>query len=129
MKKALLVVGGIFGVLAIILYIDSVKDVKGFGQVANVQETVFCAACAIICAISIIGSMIISAIENGVDIQKAEIQKAIQSSSAFFAAENEARERKILAEGGWRCPNCGELNHHYVTSCSCGKSKKDVISG
>ena len=64
MRKFCLIMSGIFAVLAIILYFDSIKDVDGFGKVANVQETVFCAACAILFAINLVGSFILSSHED-----------------------------------------------------------------
>lgn len=32
-------------------------------------------------------------------------------------------EKKILANGGWKCPDCGNINRSYETTCKCGKHK------
>ncbi len=37
----------------------------------------------------------------------------------------EAREKKILDEGGWKCP-CGRVNNSYTTTCVCGVHKRDM---
>ena len=38
-------------------------------------------------------------------------------------AEKE-REQWILDNGGWKCL-CGRVNEHYVSSCTCGRSRID----
>ena len=63
MKKFLIVAACIFGALAIIFYIVSIKEVSGY-QIANIQSTVFCAACAIICALNIVGAIILNYLES-----------------------------------------------------------------
>lgn len=68
MKKAFQIMAGIFGILAVILYFVSIKEVSSGGysiQVANIQATVFAAASAIMCAINTAGAMIVSVIEGG----------------------------------------------------------------
>ena len=32
-----------------------------------------------------------------------------------------------IPEGGWKC-TCGTIHSSYVTSCSCGKSKREVLN-
>ncbi|MGN0370437.1 MAG: hypothetical protein ACI4EW_07815 [Butyrivibrio sp.] len=34
-------------------------------------------------------------------------------------------EKNILANGGWKCPDCGKINRSYETTCKCGK-RKDI---
>ena len=34
------------------------------------------------------------------------------------------REKEILDEGGWKCV-CGRVNYHYVSSCACGKNRRE----
>lgn len=46
--------------------------------------------------------------------------------TVITAMAEEAEKKKILANGGWKCPDCGKLHHSYETSCSCGKSKSDI---
>ena len=37
----------------------------------------------------------------------------------------EARENRILKNGGWKC-TCGRIHYSHVNSCECGKQRKDV---
>ena len=98
MKKFLGAMAFVFAVLAVILYTDSIRDVAGF-KVANIQETVFCAACVIHCVMNIIGAIIITCIEgqNGnVNDQSAnggtqsKATESIPSSNAALPTDNEA---------------------------------------
>ena len=75
MKKFLGIMALIFGGLAIYLFIDSAKDVGLSFQVANIQETVFCAACAVLCAMNIIGAIIIESIESQSRLASVPAQK------------------------------------------------------
>ena len=34
------------------------------------------------------------------------------------------RQQEILDEGGWKCV-CGRVNYHYVSSCACGKNRRE----
>ena len=36
------------------------------------------------------------------------------------------RNRKIISDGGWKC-TCGKTNYSYVSTCSCGKNKREVL--
>ena len=36
------------------------------------------------------------------------------------------RER-ILSQGGWECP-CGSVNHSYISTCVCGRNKREVLA-
>ena len=44
-----------------------------------------------------------------------------------IAAEDErqARKQRMLDEGGWKC-KCGRINYKYVSTCTCGVSKRDM---
>ena len=71
MKKFLYAMAIIFGIAAIVLYFTSVKEldkesaaILGVDNVINIQSTVFCAACAIICAINIVGALIFTLLEK-----------------------------------------------------------------
>ena len=35
-------------------------------------------------------------------------------------------EREEKTKGTWRCDKCGAINNHYLTRCSCGRSKLDI---
>ena len=37
------------------------------------------------------------------------------------------RNEQIIADGGWRCL-CGRTNHHYVSTCVCGRHKRDILA-
>ena len=71
MKKFLIVMGVIFGILSFIFYFTSIKEldsssasVLGTSSVVNIQGTVFCAACAVLCAVNIVGSIILGSHEK-----------------------------------------------------------------
>lgn len=51
--------------------------------------------------------------------------KPVHYQYAPAPKSKQEREKEILAAGGWKC-DCGEVNYDYVTSCSCGRSKRDV---
>ena len=38
--------------------------------------------------------------------------------------DRERNERRILESGGWRCV-CGRVNNDYVSSCACGRAKRE----
>lgn len=37
-----------------------------------------------------------------------------------------AKEKEILADGGWICPKCGTVNHFYTNGCKCGQRKDEA---
>lgn len=39
----------------------------------------------------------------------------------------EERERNILDNGGWKC-DCGKVNFDYVSTCHCGRNKREVLA-
>jgi len=70
-RTFLWVMAGIFGVLALVFYFTSIKEVSGeasrylgVSAVANVQGTVFAAACAVLCGINIVGAIVLGGIED-----------------------------------------------------------------
>ena len=36
------------------------------------------------------------------------------------------KDKKIITDGGWKC-TCGKTNYSYVSTCSCGKNKREVL--
>lgn len=71
MKKFLCVMAGIWGVAAIVLYFTSEikldKDsvaILGMDSVINIQATIFCAACAILCGVNVVGALIFTLLEK-----------------------------------------------------------------
>lgn len=45
---------------------------------------------------------------------------------SFYRGSDEIRTRDTLKAGGWTC-TCGRVNAAYVSSCTCGRDKTDVI--
>lgn len=101
MKKAFAALAGIFGIAAVILYFSSVKDTGGL-KIANIQETVFCAACAVICAVNAAAAAILHWMEQ----------------NAF----NELPSGGMASvHNSWVCPNCGNRNAMSRPNCGvCG---------
>ena len=125
----------VFAIATVILYSASIKELDrdtarylGTNSVANVQATVFCAATAIMCVINAVGAIIISALEKQTQLSIAKTENTVEDvvNKATAPEKDNAREERILSEGGWKCPNCGTLNQNYVTSCGCGMSKYDA---
>ena len=125
MKKGLFIASGAFGVLAVVLYFASIVKMDsntarytGITEVANIQGTVFCAACAIICAVCLVGGLIIHYLENNTP-----------SSSSFTSSSTGiAFHGTTTSDGGtltsgsyWICPNCKTRNPMSKVECKeCG---------
>lgn len=43
--------------------------------------------------------------------------------NGLTAIANEEEKKRILNNGGWKCPDCGKVNRSYETTCKCGRSK------
>lgn len=41
-------------------------------------------------------------------------------------ADIKREEEQIRADGGWKC-DCGEMNYNYVSTCVCGRHKREVL--
>ena len=70
-KTVLVVFAILFAILTLVFYFTSIKEVDretarylGISAVANVQGTVFAAACAVMCCINIAGIVILGAVEE-----------------------------------------------------------------
>lgn len=63
-------------------------------------------------------------IESTQDIRRT--LKGTEKDSAMSLLTEEARERKTLKDGGWKC-TCGRTNESYVSTCACGKNKREVL--
>ena len=122
---------GIFFILSIIFYANSVRSV-GYGSsrmdVANMQMTVFSAACAIMFVINVVGAIVLSGIESMLNGETPSILSKVESlassSSAKDSAENNDNDNQTDQEAAekeseitWQadakdpswviCPNCG----------------------
>ena len=71
MKKFLISMAVVFGALTVVFYISSIREldsnsakILGTNSVVNIQATVFCAACAILFVINIVGSIILTSHEK-----------------------------------------------------------------
>lgn len=53
------------------------------------------------------------------------IELSPQVAQKLAALIHEEETKKILANGGWECPDCGEINRSYLTTCKCGKGKNN----
>ncbi len=51
------------------------------------------------------------------------IEKTLKDRAA--EDERQARDQKILDEGGWKC-KCGRINNMYVSTCACGLNRREV---
>lgn len=58
---------------------------------------------------------------------KAECVKTDSSDDrSFYNNGAGTYDERLLKAGGWKC-SCGKVQASYVTSCSCGKSKHEVL--
>lgn len=78
MKKFLWAMTILFAILTIVFYSNSTVS-TGYGEVANMQMTVFAAACAVLCGVNLVGALVLTAIES-------------QSSSPSISYEEIAHE-------------------------------------
>ena len=117
MKKFLIIAAAVFAVLAIIFYVVSIQEVKtGYGTIAiaNIQATTFCAACAIICAINVVGAILFSYLETFEYRTGSSVSgtSGIQTSDGGFIP---------TAGNYWTCPKCKNRNPMSKVECrECG---------
>lgn len=62
-KTAVQALAILFGILAIVLYVFSIREV-GSIQVANIQLTVFAAACAVMCCVNVAALLVMKYIDS-----------------------------------------------------------------
>ena len=48
-----------------------------------------------------------------------------ENSYKFLSPQEQ--QQKILDSGGWKCV-CGAVNASYISTCQCGRTKRDVLS-
>ncbi len=48
-------------------------------------------------------------------------------SSALGQYAQEEENKRVLAEGGWKCANCHRANPSYISTCNCGVSKSNNV--
>lgn len=120
MKKFLCIMAAVFGVLTIIFYISSLNHLDyetariwGTSTVINIQATVFCAACAVICALNVVGAAILSFIEY----------YAVPSTPSNSATGIRTDDGGVKLTSGsyWVCPKCKAHNPFSKIECrECG---------
>ena len=126
MKKALFIAAGAFAVLAIILYFASIKKLDysssrylGTSEVVNIQGTVFCAACAIIAAICLVGGLILHYLEYNTS---SNVSYSDSSAGYAFHGAKTSDGGTLTSGSYWTCPNCNTRNPMSKVECKeCGK--------
>lgn len=121
MKKFLMVMAGIFGVATIILYFSSIHKLDsasarylGISETINIQGTVFCAACAVICALNVVGALILQYLEDNVT-------SAAPVSYSDMDIQTEDGDVVMTSTNYWVCPNCKNRNPFSKIECKeCG---------
>lgn len=124
MKGFLKWMAGIFGILAVVFYFVSIQDVNGL-KVANIQSTVFCAACAVICALNVVGAIIFTYLESLSSSISSLEKKSIQSDPVKNASVGD-NSQNSRDKGEWTC-SCGHINSSFESTCPCGKNKSEVM--
>ena len=120
MKKFLNVMSAIFGALTIIFFVSSLNHLDrdtarflGTSTTINIQGTIFCAACAVICALNFVGAIILNFIESNAG-----------SSTMSFASvgiKTEDGGSQMISNNYWVCPNCKSRNPASKVECrECG---------
>lgn len=71
---------------------------------------------------------------GGIGIVVVAVRPAVYSddynpyASSRYPASKPIDVNAPVPQGGWRC-SCGKVHETYVSSCSCGKSKRSVLDG
>lgn len=121
MKKYLMVAAGISGVLAVVFYFTSLNHLDResarlleTNTTINIQGTVFCAACAVICAVNVVGAIILHYLENN---------SSSSNASAPVSGGIKTEDGGVMLTAGnfWVCPKCKNRNPMSKVECrECG---------
>ena len=119
MKKILWVLAAVFGTLAIILYFASLNQldsstarVLGTSTIVNIQGTVFCAGCAVICAVFSAAALILTEIENH------------ETARYYTQVRQNAEQTTESLTSYWVCPKCNTKNPRSKVECrECGTTR------
>lgn len=109
MKGFLGFMAAVFLVLGIVCYNNSTTTVSGL-NVANMQMTVFAAACAILCVTNFIGAVILEAIDNNNNNSENLAQKKQTDMKKDDKEHNEVSEKEVIIakpEDVLFCDICG----------------------
>ena len=65
--------------------------------------------------------------KNHQELLDALAKVTLETSEEDKSIEMDPYEISLLAKGGWKC-DCGEIHGSYLSTCSCGKTKRDVLA-
>ena len=128
MKKFMVVMACIFGVLTIVLYFLSLNHLDSYSSrtlgtstVVNIQGTVFCAACAIICALNIIGAMILHYLEYNSGSSNNLMYSDSSAGYSVHGIKTSDGGVQMTSGSYWTCPKCKNRNPLSKVECrECG---------
>ena len=98
MKTKLWIAAGVFGVLTLIFFFSSLISVDtghGTYTVANIQSTVFCAACFVSAVICAVGALVIESIENSITEQHSRFRQMFNRLSMTEKSNNTPQTMEI----------------------------------
>ena len=122
MKKFLLVMTLIFAVLAVVCFFSSPRTVDGLDfKVANLQDTIFCAASAIVSAINAVGYALYSLLEKAHNITPEEEKTEEQKEAEAIAKAKESKANVVF------CDNCGQRKPQEELNIVMMKSRKGEV--
>ena len=119
MRKFRMIMAGIFGILAIIFYFTSLNHldresarILGTSTTINIQGTIFSAACAVICAMNVVGALILTYLEDN---------RNSSHSASSGGIKTEDGGTILTAGNYWVCPKCKNRNPMSKVECrECG---------
>lgn len=53
--------------------------------------------------------------------------QCIYEEDYYKSLSPQEQQQKVLDSGGWKCL-CGAVNASYISTCKCGRTKRDVLS-
>lgn len=77
---------GLYGLLAAVFYHNSVVR-TGYGEVANMQMTVFCAASAVLCGVHFVGAAVLGAVKAQGAVAPGQNESAKREEQDILAAK------------------------------------------
>ena len=77
-------------------------------------------------AFTVIGYLLVIALPDRGISKTADVTPAQQPSKVVYQEADKPQTEQPMSSGGWRC-SCGRANANYVSTCACGKSKRDVM--
>ncbi len=126
MKKFLIAMASIFGILAIIFYFTSLNHLDsytaralGTSTTINIQGMIFCAGSAVICAINVVGIVLMNFMESNGNSKNA----CTGYTSGGIRTEDGGV--KMTSTNYWTCPKCKSRNPFSKIECrECGNIRQ-----